>query len=895
MSTTNTIKLTFDDKAYGYAKIYASLLSDEFQRKRAYASILALYSFLNILEKTPYEIQKAMTLFRNPVINEQYEISDIYVNDWHLDVRVVTGGNAVLVPKIHYDSNIVPDFYVVIKVDSELKNAELIGFADTSICDKEPFDYHYYSIAFDSLISYDDFLNKVQNKKELINRMEDHELFRESYLGLMDNEIDLQTKNKLLKHLFECSECRTEFCCFTGFEMVSCNASKYPELLEDQTLNIIGAQSVDDKKYYGKEEIINIKDNVENIEATQQEGSSDETVSDILDELFNVEEDFIDDSDTILEKPINSESQTYEISNDIDHNLNIIENSSIKKSDETKEDSDLEIIDDSIDSSKIVSSQKEDVGVISEESSSELSLNGDFEVIGSSSTNEIENKEEMVLIEHSDDVDLITDNDLVSDENESDIQEVIVDYDENDKPVYSYITPVNQDEIEDYSSEIETIDDDDISIDLGEKKEDNELSDWDFDIKENDDNDTEIKENEEDEKLLEDFSDTETESINKENNDMDSDSDIVNIDDEETDYSEENSLYDKKNDNGKSVSNIGDVTQNDEVEEYEEYQDDDSDDVQQNDEVEEYEEYQDDDSDDIQQNDESEEYEEYQDDDSDEVQDYGEDDYDEDEDDDTIPEEKISKGSSKVALVILSIVVLICFIGGGAFFFLKNKSSKDISTTDSQSENNSIEIQNQQLANDMFEQPIESNTDIQNTNGINTVNNTEQVPVENPINDNGIPVSGTISVPPLTENDLIKPQERQSHGDVNKAIANAFAQGGTGVSLRGLNWFCTSELFSDRTFKNYLQTLDNTLKQNLKNNILNATQMPPKDSVTAKFAVDNNGNLQKVIISDSSGLEEIDNIVLQSIKESFEGEKSTILNDSELKSDMYYLKVVIKL
>ncbi len=76
---------------------------------------------------------------------------------------------------------------------------------------------------------------------------------------------------------------------------------------------------------------------------------------------------------------------------------------------------------------------------------------------------------------------------------------------------------------------------------------------------------------------------------------------------------------------------------------------------------------------------------------------------------------------------------------------------------------------------------------------------------------------------------------------------------------------------------------------------MNATETPQNDSVEAKFAVDNNGNLKKVIISKSSGSEEIDNIVLQSINETFEGEKSQILNDSELKSDMYFLKVVIKI
>ncbi len=149
-------------------------------------------------------------------------------------------------------------------------------------------------------------------------------------------------------------------------------------------------------------------------------------------------------------------------------------------------------------------------------------------------------------------------------------------------------------------------------------------------------------------------------------------------------------------------------------------------------------------------------------------------------------------------------------------------------------------------------------------------------------------------MPPLTEQDLLKIQNTPT-GDVNKVIVNAFSKGGSPVSLRGINWLCSAELFMDKTFKAYLQNLDNILKLNLRKNILNATEMPENNSLSIKMAVDNDGNLQKVVVSDSSGSEQIDNIVLQSINETFEGEKSQILSDSAMKSDMYYLKVVIKL
>ena len=869
MSIKETMQLTIDEKAYGYAKIYASLLSDEFQRKRAYASILALYSFLNTIEKEPYQVQKSMTLFRNPLINEQYEISDLYVNGWHLDIRVVTGGDAVLIPKIHYDADIVPDFYIVIRVDSVLKNAELIGIVDTVNVTKDAFDYHYYSIAFDNLISYKEFLNKIQNKKVVSLKQEDHELFKESYLGLMDNELDNETKNKILKHLFQCDECRTEFCCFTGFEMVSCNAGKYPELLEDKTLNIIGAQCVDDKKYEGKEETVYINDDVNNENSLETSETKEETVSDILDELFNIEEDFIEDAEVVQEKSITTED-IYP-SSSTDNEIQVIEDGIKEDVKISKQSQELEIIEDTsfVDLSSGEALNKDEIEVIQEDVTSELSLQSDVEVLGSNTTDLLTEKEELVILDESENFDLITDENEKSLSDEVDTkQKVIVDYDENGNPVYSYITPVNQDESEDILSEIEPIDDeevlgatDDIEYELLSDEENEQIDNY---------------PNEESDEMSADI-----DSSKYENN--------LDTNDESSEYYEEVNNEDLLDNSTGAVSKCEDYEDesSEEIQEYEEYKDDDSE-VDQ-----EYEEYKDDDFENNQ------EYDEYQDDETDETQEYEEyadDDEEYDDEDVEIPEEKISKGSSKVALLLISVVVLLSLIGGGVFFLLKNKSNTEVVSSDTQSDSNAIEVQKTQVQNDMFEQPIDSESE--NVQSANTVALEDVVSSQNAIDTNDpetIPPTGTISVPPLTESDLIKPVERKSHGDVNKAIANAFSQGGNGVSLRGLNWFCTSELFSDRTFKNYLQNLDNTLKQNLKNNILNATQTPPKDSVSAKFAVDNNGNLQKVIISESSGLEEIDNIVLQSIKESFEGEKSMILNNSELKADMYYLKVVIKL
>ncbi len=853
MSTANTIQLDIDEKAHSYAKIYASLLSDEYQRKRAYASIAALYAFINLAEKLPVDVQKSMTLFRNPFINEQYEVSDLYINNWHLDIRVVTGGDAVLIPKIHYESDIVPDFYVVIKIDSSLQNAELIGFADTANVNKEAFDYHYYSIPFSSLINYEDFLIKIKEKKKVNFTDDEHELFRENYLGLMDNEIDVHIKNKLLKHLFECSECRTEFCCFTGFEMVSCNASKYPELLDDKTLDIVGAQNVEDKKYEGKEETIYIGNEDSDLSGESlDDESKEETVSDILDELFNMDEEILD-TDTPEDKQVKVEPSEF---NDLD-----IVDSSVH---EFIENNDLEIIEDDTQESLSLEAINENDGL------QLIDDNETVEDVSDSSLTEEQNPDsDFVLLDNNDDDELISEISDSSSEietilsqdesvkNDDNVQKVIVDYDEFGEPIYSYITGITQEDAGSIDSEIETVDDSDEPFE--EYKEDASNNESEI---ESIDDEIQVDDNKEFETYTESGDSAEgSEYVDSSNDDYENRQSEKNDDEVLESSNEEFEIYDDDDKNPK-------IQDEDNIDNFELESDDDTD---ENTETTE-EESEDNTDNDLSVEDSDEEEGEY-------------DDYDLDE---VLPEEQVKKSSSKVLIVIISLFVILG-LAGGAFFFMKNGKNNGETPIADASSDNAVQVPDMQQTNDMFESP---NGDIVIPAADNN-NQPQQTPQKSA--EPTMPSQGSIPVPELTESDLIKPSQPQSNGDVNQAIANAFTNGRSSVSLKELNWFCTSELFSDKVFKNYLQNLDNTLKQNLKNNILNATEVPQKDIVAAKFAVDNNGNLQKVIISESSGSEEIDNIVLQSINESFEGEKSQILNDSTLKADMYYLKVVIKL
>ena len=231
---------------------------------------------------------------------------------------------------------------------------------------------------------------------------------------------------------------------------------------------------------------------------------------------------------------------------------------------------------------------------------------------------------------------------------------------------------------------------------------------------------------------------------------------------------------------------------------------------------------------------------------------------------------------------------------GGAFFAMKyiNAATNENKTSSA----SQTEIPDANMTNDMFEQP-EANETTQNDiiaveNNPSSLNNELNPPPPITTENINTPTQNETTIP-LTEKDLLK--NNKPTGDVNKVMANAFSNGINNISLRGISWMCAPNLFTDNVFKNYLQNLDNVLKLNLRKNILNTTEIPTNNNVTVKIAIDNNGHLLKTLISNSSGSNEIDNIVLQSIKETIESQNTFNLNDSEQKADKYFLQVVIKL
>lgn len=242
-----------------YARIIAAKIKDENQRKRAYASIVALDVFSDELFRQGFRVNINKNLFKIAPVNEEFEITDIYCNGWKLDVRIATD-DYVLIPKSHFKYDIAPDFYVIIKMDKKLKKAVLIGFVAQEDVSKTKSVDDYYVVDFSLLKDYGELLDKIKLANETKPENISHDNFREAYLSFLDGSIDYVRKKDMIKHLRDCEECRADFVEFFDFETIVSKSKNFPAIFDDYTLDFVGGVAVENPKYEGKEQVVQIKE-----------------------------------------------------------------------------------------------------------------------------------------------------------------------------------------------------------------------------------------------------------------------------------------------------------------------------------------------------------------------------------------------------------------------------------------------------------------------------------------------------------------------------------------------------------------------------------------------------------------------------------------------------------
>ena len=266
------------------AKISACKINDKKARVRAFALNVAANATAQYLDNNGLQSDTSISLYKIPSFEQDFEVADIYIKGFRLDVRISFDGQTFTIPKVHEKYSVQPLAYIVVKLDKKLEKIEFLGFAPTEGLQIPSSDSEYYTLSLDILKPMNTLKELIESSTLNIHPYSAncHEKIKELCVPFMDGEISESEKVFFIKHVLACPVCRETFCDINDFDTITAQIKNYQELLNDSTLSVLSGnkKEVDEAKFENLAFVENAEENAEtlteDIEEIKEENSIEE-------------------------------------------------------------------------------------------------------------------------------------------------------------------------------------------------------------------------------------------------------------------------------------------------------------------------------------------------------------------------------------------------------------------------------------------------------------------------------------------------------------------------------------------------------------------------------------------------------------------------------------------
>lgn len=290
--------IIIEEKDLALAQTLCASISDTENRNRAIANILGTAIASRYFDPDVYNIDIENSLCKIPKVNEEFNISDLYVNNTYVDVRVYFNEEEICVPKLHFDNGILPEAYMFIKLSTNLSEGTVTGFITPKNIDTDnPKNDSYYL--------KEENLNSIYDIESLfINKLDTAELSDDDVFSYLEDSLDYGKKIEFIKTLISSVSSRRIFTRIANaqdilkkvsdYDTDSINENKKPDENIDSLFNSTEADSIE-------ESFLNDFDY-----KTEVTPSSSELIEEVDNEFGNLIENE-NNEEPIQEEPTNTE------------------------------------------------------------------------------------------------------------------------------------------------------------------------------------------------------------------------------------------------------------------------------------------------------------------------------------------------------------------------------------------------------------------------------------------------------------------------------------------------------------------------------------------------------------------------------------------------------------
>lgn len=199
--------IKINDEQAAYAKKISSKMSDSKSRRKGMIDLLGIMCAAECFKMYGFKVNALRGLHNIAEILEEFEINDIYVNNYRIDVIVQFKDERIRIPLGHKNYDCAPDFYVVVRLSERLKEASIVGFFKPSQVSHSHISEGYIVADRVNMLTisalYLELKKPVKPKMPTSKHLE----CISKFLMFIDGELPEESKKGFIKHLLTCPAC----------------------------------------------------------------------------------------------------------------------------------------------------------------------------------------------------------------------------------------------------------------------------------------------------------------------------------------------------------------------------------------------------------------------------------------------------------------------------------------------------------------------------------------------------------------------------------------------------------------------------------------------------------------------------------------------------------------
>lgn len=218
-----------EDEVVTDAKNAVRTIADGLQKSKAYYNVLAAKAVEDYLRGKGLVKGEIFNLHSSAKMLADFEIADIQLPNLYIDVRAVFDENEIFIPKKHFNNNLLPDIYLVLKLNEDLAGGTLLGFVEPSKINKQNQNDEYYFVnkSFLTPVSkLEEFILSAPEKTQYMMTDVTESSVEKLIMLYMDHDLDDSKLEKLIDYLKNSAVAREKLVEFENFERLSYLALK---------------------------------------------------------------------------------------------------------------------------------------------------------------------------------------------------------------------------------------------------------------------------------------------------------------------------------------------------------------------------------------------------------------------------------------------------------------------------------------------------------------------------------------------------------------------------------------------------------------------------------------------------------------------------------------------